>query len=184
MRAERSTRHDANGVSIEASSDDIGSLHTDGSARRLRPEKLHTRFLPGTAPEGPVAPRCYTLTHSDATGDLFLTIGPQYDREQISGWYTRLMRDEVLAEWVEEEDSPVLHVHCHASGGLVLGPAGWRYAIFRRELPLVLESFYCGDLKLFEMHPMLDRAAILVHFHATQSRYDQVESWGVLADYR
>jgi hypothetical protein len=94
------------------------------------------------------------------------------------------MRDEVLAEWIDEEDSPVLHVHCHVSGGLVLGRAGWRYAIFRRELPLVLESFHCGDSKLFEMYPMLGRAAILVHFHATQSRYDRVESWGVLADYR
>jgi hypothetical protein len=184
MRKKHSARHDTNGASIEASSDDIEGLRADGLVRRLRPEKLHVRFLPGTAPEGPVASRCYTLTHSDATGDLFLTIGPQHDREQISGWYTRLMRDEVLAEWIAEEDSPVLHVHCHVSGGLIFGSAGWRYTIFRRELPLVLESFYFGDWRLFEMHPMLDRAAILVHFHATQSRYDREESWGVLADYR
>ena len=152
--------------------------------RRLSPEKLHVRFLPGATPQGPVVPRCYTLTHSDATGDLFLTIGPEHDREQISGWHTRLLRDEVLAEWHEEEDGPALHVHCHVSGGLVAGPAGWRYAIFRRELPLVLESFRFGDGALFEAHPALDRAAILVHFHATQRRYDRVESWGAPADYR
>jgi hypothetical protein len=48
--------------------------------------------------------RCYTLTHSDTTGELFLTIGPDFDRAQISGLYTRLMRDEVLAEWREDED--------------------------------------------------------------------------------
>jgi hypothetical protein len=29
---------------------------------------------------------CYTLTHSDTTGELFLAIGPAIDREQISGW--------------------------------------------------------------------------------------------------
>lgn len=184
MRTKHSTGHDTNVGSIGTSPDHIGELHADGSARRLRPEKLHVRFLPGTAPEGPVTPRCYTLTHSDATGDLFLTIGPQYDREQISGWYTRLMRDEVLAEWIDEKDGPVLHVHCHVSGGLIFGPASWRDAIFRRELPLVLESFRFGDRRLFEMHPMLDGAALLVHFHATQSRYDRVESWGVPADYR
>jgi hypothetical protein len=183
VRTRHSTRHDTDGVSIEVSFDDTGGVRADGSARRLCPEKLHVRFLPGAAPEGPITPRCYTLTHSDATGDLFLTIGPQHDREQISGLYTRLMRDEVLAEWGGEEDSPVLHVHCHVSGGLVLGSAGWRDAIFRRELPLVLESFRFGDRRLFEIHPMLGRAAILVHFHATQSRYDRVESWGVLADY-
>jgi hypothetical protein len=94
------------------------------------------------------------------------------------------MRDEVLAEWREKEDILALHVHCHVSGGLVVGPAGWRYAVFRRELSLVLESFRFGDRAFFEMHPTLDRAAILVHFHATRSRYDRVESWGVLADYR
>jgi hypothetical protein len=67
---------------------------------------------------------------------------------------------------------------------LIFGPAGWRYAIFRRELPLVLESFRFGDRVFFGMHPMLDGAAILVHFHAAQSRFDRVEPWGVPADYR
>jgi hypothetical protein len=150
---------------------------------RLKPEKLHVQFAPDTAPEGPVAPRRYTLTHSDATGDLFLTIGSDYDRQQVSGWYTRLMRDEVLAEWRDEEDGPALHVYCHVSGGLVLGPAGWRDAIFRRELPLVLEAFRFGDRHLFEVWPELDWAPIWVHFHAAQPRYNRVESWGTLAGY-
>jgi hypothetical protein len=152
--------------------------------KRLKPEKLHVQFAPGSEPVGPVVPRCYTLTHSDATGDLYLTIGPNYNRKQISGWHTRLLRDEVLAEWREGENGPTLHVHCHVSGGLAVGPAGWRYAIFKRELPLVLEAFRFGDRALFEAHPALDQATISLHFHATQSRYNRVESWGVPADYR
>ena len=148
------------------------------SRGRLKPEKLHVRFLAGATAEGPVTPRRYTLTHSDATGDLFLTIGPDYDREQISGWYTRLLRDEVLAEWGHDEDGPALHVTCHVSGGLVLGPAGWRYRIFQRELPLVLESFRYGDRRLLEAHPELDQAAILIHFQATRRRYRRTERWG------
>jgi hypothetical protein len=151
---------------------------------RLNPEKLHVRFAPGTGPEGPVAPRRYTLTHSDATGDLFLTIGPDYDRRQIAGWQTRLMRDEVLAEWVDGGEGPALHLHCHVSGGLVLGWARMRDAIFRRELPLVLEAFRFGDRRLFEAHPELDEVPIQVHFHASQPRYDRTEAWGVAADYR
>ena len=43
---------------------------------RLRPEKLHVGPAEGSIADGPVTPRCYTLTHSDTTGDLFLTIGP------------------------------------------------------------------------------------------------------------
>lgn len=66
---------------------------------RLNPRKLHVRFAAGGTPQGPLTPRRYTLTHSDSTGDLFLTIAPEVDRKQIAGWYTRLMRDEVLAQW-------------------------------------------------------------------------------------
>ena len=152
---------------------------------RLKPEKLHTRFAPGTRSDGPVVPRRYTMTHYDTTGDLFLTVGSDYDHKQISGWHTRFMRDEVLAEWLreKEQDRPALHVHCHVSGGLIAGLAGWRDAIFRRELPLALEVFRFGDRAFFEAHPELDHSPLLVHFHATQSRYDRVEQWGVPADY-
>ena len=152
--------------------------------RRLNPEKLHVRFLPGTAPEGPVVPRCYTLTHSDATGDLFLTIGPEHDREQVSGWYSRLMRDEVLAEWREEEGGMALYVHCHVSGRLAVGSAGWRYAIFQQELPLVLGAFRYGDSALYAAQPELDDAPVWVHFQARQRRYRRREHWGTAADYR
>jgi len=64
----------------------------------LYAQKLHVTFHAGTSPGILEFPRCYTLTHSDRTGDLFLTIGAKYDQKQIAGLYTRLMRDEVLAE--------------------------------------------------------------------------------------
>lgn len=150
---------------------------------RLNPAKLHTRFVGGAAPDGPPMPRRYTLTHSDVTGDLFLTIGADYDRRQIGGWYTRLMRDEVLAEWRDDGSGPILHVYCHVSGGLIVGSAGWRYEIFQRELPLVLEAFRYGDRALFESHPHLDHAAIRIRFSAKQSRYRLSEMWGQPADY-
>jgi hypothetical protein len=151
---------------------------------RLRPGKLHVRFVAPAKPEGPVLPRRYTLTHSDATGDLFLTIGLEADRKQISGWYTRFMRDEVLAEWDEVEEGPVLRVYCHVSGGLVVGTAGWRYSIFQHELPLVLEAFRYGDRELFEVQPELDEAPILVYFRSSRRRYRRLERWGTLSEYR
>jgi hypothetical protein len=149
----------------------------------LNIQKLYVKFLKGIAPDSPAIPRAYTLTHSDSTGELYLTIGPQHDKRQISGWYTRLMRDEVLAEW-QSEDKPELHVHCHVSGGLVFGSAGWRDSIFRRHLPMVLETFRYGDRVLFEAFPELNRASIKVHFHATQERYDRIEAWGNPGDYQ
>jgi hypothetical protein len=148
----------------------------------LDPEKLHIRFDDETTPEGPLHPRAYTLTHSDFTGELFLTIGRDVDREQISGWYTRFMRDEVVARW-EAEERPALHVHCHVSGGFVLGSASWREAIFRRHMPMVLTAFCYGDRKLFERFPALDESPIFVHFHAAQRRFDRIEEFGRLGDY-
>jgi hypothetical protein len=94
------------------------------------------------------------------------------------------MRDEVLAEWQDDGDGPCLHVYCHVSGGLVLGTAGWRYAIFRHELPLVLEALRHGDRQLFAAHPELDQAPIKIHFHSRRRRYRRVERWGTPADYR
>lgn len=151
---------------------------------RLKPEKLHVQFAEGVKADGPPAHRRYTLTHSDTTGELFLTVGAEYAKKQIAGWYTRFMRDEVLAEWGEAEGKAALHVFCHVSGGLVFGPARWRYAIFQHELPLVLEAFRHGDRALFAAHPELDGAPILVHFAARQRRYRRVENWGAPADYR
>ena len=128
-------------------------------------------------------PRRYTLTHSDRTGELFLSIGSQYDMKKISKLYTRLMRDEVLAEFVNNEDSLELRVHCHVSGGFVVGSAGWRYNIFRSELPLVLETIRYGDRILFEKNPEIDHIPVCIHFHSGKKKYNIVENWGTLADF-
>jgi hypothetical protein len=151
---------------------------------RLDPEKLHVTYLAGVASKGPVIGRHYTLTHSDSTGDLYLTIGLDYNRKQISGLYTRLMRDEVLAEWKSDDGELTLYVYCHVSGGLVFGRAGWRFEIFRREMPLVLEAIRYGDKALFRHNPELDEASIQVVFKASQPQYNSSEDWGTLEKYK
>jgi hypothetical protein len=149
--------------------------------RRLNPEKLHVRFISPTNEFGPVYPRTYTLTHSDRTGKLFLTIGSDYNRKQIRGWYTRLMRDEVLANWTNNILEPELHVHCEVGRGI--GSSNFREAIFRRELDLVLETFRFGDRRLFNKVPILDDAFIHVHFNARKEEDTKVEVWGRMKDY-
>ena len=63
------------------------------------PRKLHVEINYQDNKEEFLFPRKYTLTHSDITGDLFLSIGPDYDYKKISNFYSKLLRDEVLAEW-------------------------------------------------------------------------------------
>lgn len=144
------------------------------------PEKLHVKIAPDMGRAK--LPRCYTLTHSDRTGDMFLTIAQDYDKAAISGWYTHLMRDEVLGEW-EDEAGLSLHIHCHVSGGLVLGTAKWRESIFREHLPMVLEAICNGDGEFISEDTAFQWAPIKVHFHARQGDLDQVEVWGSVQDY-
>jgi hypothetical protein len=151
--------------------------------RELNPSKLHVTFREGTSLRDPNLPRRYTLTHSDSTGDLFLTIGAEYDRRQISGYYTRLMRDEVLAELKNDGQDVSLHIYCHVSGGLVFGPAGWRNGIFHHHMRMVLEALRYGERELFSAHPELDEAKILVHFASNHDRYNKVEDWGQFQSY-
>ena len=151
---------------------------------RLNPNKLHVTFLSGVETDKLVLPRRYTLTHSDITGELFLFIGHDYDRRQISKLYTRLMRDEVFAELVSKEDSMQFNVYCHVSGGFVVGGAKWRYDIFRSELPLALEAIRYGDRTIFEQNPDLDQILVQIHFHSSNPRFNKVEQWRTMADYR
>jgi hypothetical protein len=149
--------------------------------KRLNPLKLHVQLLEPMREDSPILPRAYTLTHSDSTGELFLTIGPTYNDKQISGWYTRMMRDEILAEWRETDGSFELHVHCEVGKGL--GWVSMRESIFRRELDLVLEALRYGDRGIYDAMPGLNSARVLVHFHMKKDRNEKVEDWGETGDY-
>lgn len=145
---------------------------------------MHKKYLSGVTPRAPVTPRRYTLTHSDSTGDLFLSIGSDYNHKQISGWYTRLMRDEVLAEWKKDENETSFHVYCHVSGGFIFGRANWRESIFRSEMQLVLEAIRQGDYEFFEANPALDHSPIFVHFQSSKRNRTKIEPWGTLSGYK
>lgn len=146
--------------------------------------KLSVKIHPAISACDLDLPRRYTLTHSDMTGELYLSISPDYDQSQISGLYTRLMRDEVLAELVKDQDEISLHVYVHVSGGLVFGLAAWRNDILHHHMPMVLEALRYGEKELFAAHPELDSVEIIVHFSSDHKRYNQVERWGQIGKYR
>ncbi|MFX1310509.1 MAG: staygreen family protein [Promethearchaeota archaeon] len=148
----------------------------------LNPEKLHVVFKDSVDSNSLILPRKYTLTHSDSTGDLFLTIGTEYDYDQISRLYTRFMRDEVLAEWRQVNNHYELHLYLHISGGFVFGWAAMRDKIFRYHLPLVFQAIIYGDRKLIEENPDLNTSQILVHFQSKNKKYNKIENSGQIKD--
>lgn len=148
-------------------------------ARRLNPEKLFVEFRAGVTSTDPVLERHYTLTHSDETADLFLTVALEYAGDQINP-----MRDEVLAEWRNDDGRYYLYTYIYVDGG-EFGPevTAIRNQIFRHELPLALEAIRYGDREFFHAHPALDKAPILICFDSTYPQYSALENWGSPKDY-
>ena len=58
-----------------------------------------------------------------------------------------------------------------------------RNYIFRRELPLALDSIRYGDKDFFAAHPELNYTPIIVYFSSTNSQYNKIENWGPFSDY-
>ena len=149
---------------------------------RLDINKIHTNNNIGDN-MGLALPRRYTLTHSDITGDLFLSIDKDYDKRALSNWYTKLMRDEVLAEWQEKGDNQYIMIYCHICGGICFGWASLRNQIFRRELPLAIEAICNGDINFIDNNPTLKEAKVIINFYATRREYNKTEHWGKVKDY-
>jgi len=144
----------------------------------LKPEKLSVEFRKGVTTTEPIIPRRYTLTHSDITADLFLTIGLIYAYDKVNA-----MRDEVLGEWMKTQEGYFFYVYLYVDGQYGPDVAATRNYIFRRELPLALESIRYGDKDFFTAHPELNYAPIIVHFSSTDSQYNKTEDWGTFSDY-
>ncbi|KAL1316572.1 hypothetical protein HN51_068751 [Arachis hypogaea] len=129
-------------------------------------------------------PRTYTLTHSDVTAKLTLAISQTINNSQLQGWYNKLQRDEVVAQWKKVKGKMSLHVHCHISGGHFLLDmfARLRYFIFCKELPVVLKAFVHGDGNLFNSYPELQDALVWVYFHSNIPEFNKVQCWGPLKE--
>ncbi|XP_016498393.2 protein STAY-GREEN homolog, chloroplastic [Nicotiana tabacum] len=129
-------------------------------------------------------PRTYTLTHSDITSKLTLAISQTINNSQLQGWYNRLQRDEVVAEWKKVKGKMSLHVHCHISGGhfLLDFVATLRYYIFCKELLVVIKAFVHGDENLLKNYPELQEALVWVYFHSNIPEFNKVDCWGQLKE--
>jgi hypothetical protein len=140
----------------------------------FNPEKLFVTYNSGVTATEPVIPRCYTLTHSDITGELFLTIGNHYAWENINP-----KRDEVLGEWKQNGSFLYYYVYLYIDQGEYnINVSAKRNEIFRRELPLALTAIRYGDRFLFNSYPQLDHTLLIINFMSAYPQFARQESWG------
>lgn len=141
----------------------------------FHPGKLFVQYKDCVTPTNPIIARKYTVTHSDVTGKLFLTIGKDFAWDQIDSQ----MRDEVLGEWLRNRNFFVYNVYVLvAEEKHDFITATRRDEIFRRELPLALKAIRYGDRYLFERFPCLNGATIIVNFLSIYPQYEKRENWG------
>ncbi|WP_349407915.1 staygreen family protein [Pseudalkalibacillus sp. SCS-8] len=145
------------------------------------PQKLSTTFLPPVNPFWPRVGRKYTLTHSDITGELFLTVGCVYDYESID----QKMRDEVLAEWLRDRQGRYyLSGEVYVDGGeFSKEVAEMRFKIFQREMGTALKGMLYGDKSFLSNYPYLLDAPISITFKTTFPSFSRTLSFGTLRDY-
>ncbi|WP_413299310.1 staygreen family protein [Bacillus sp. 1P10SD] len=144
------------------------------------PSKLSVSYHAPATPFRPVEGRKYTLTHSDTTGQLFLTIGCEYNFSAIN--YS--MRDEVLAEWIPQFGEYSLCARVYVSGGEYdENYTKVRFMIFQKELNLALKAMVNGDQALYSNFPWLLDAPIYVHFESIFPPFNQVIFYGTPRNY-
>jgi hypothetical protein len=141
----------------------------------FNPAKLTTQYLAPVTAFRPVEGRKYTLTHSDETGELFLSIGNQFNYSAIDP----KLRDEVIAEWVPKKGEYILFGRVHVSEGEFDEKyAKVRYLIFNKELPLALSAMIFGDQYFFTNFPWLLDAPIYIHFESNFPQYNHIKRFG------
>jgi hypothetical protein len=146
---------------------------------RLNPEKLFVEYRDGVTATSPLFPRKYTLTHSDRTAELFLTIGYDYAYDKITE-----QRDEVLGEWTNSKYGLLYSTYVYVDSPTNPAFTPKRDEVFRRELPLALEAIRYGDAPLFKSNPYLDNIPIITYFVSSDPYYNRMEYWGTFLDYK
>lgn len=145
---------------------------------KLNPERLAVEYRDGVLATEPILSRCHTLTHSDFTGELFLTIGTQFAWDKVN----TDMRDEVLGVWKIEGGRLCYNVYVYIDQAEHdLSTAIRRNEVFRRELPLALTAIRYGDRFIFDAYPYLDYALIIVNFMSSYPQLFIQESWGTFS---
>lgn len=146
---------------------------------KFEPTKLNVKYKDEISTKENIISRRYTLTHSDETGELFLTIGKKYDFDSID--YT--IRDEVMASW-ESDNKYYLLVNVEVDNDLGLSNTIIRDKIFREELPLAITAILYGDNLFLENNKELYDAPVIVKFNSNIKEYDTIEVWGKISDYK
>jgi len=144
----------------------------------FNPFKVFVQYRENISPIQPVLGRKYTITHSDRSGDLFVTIADEYAKDRIGP-----MRDEVLIEWKRRKREYVLEGSALVDINQSEVNSKIRNEIFLREMPLILKSLRYADRFLFETYPILDSSTVFINFDSNNPEFNKNYNFGAIGNY-
>ncbi|MBE5959860.1 MAG: hypothetical protein E7256_00500 [Lachnospiraceae bacterium] len=144
----------------------------------LDTSKVNVEYRDFTNQYKPVLGRKYTMTHSDETAELFVTIGRRYAMDKVIP-----IRDEVLLEFRKKDGKLQLFGKVLVDGDGVPGDATMRNAIFLKKLSTSLQAIRYGDRALYENWCQLDDVPIHIWFQSKDPRYNKLYDFGTMKDY-
>lgn len=140
--------------------------------------KVFVQYRDKMMPYDPIKGRKYTITHSDFTAQLFVFVGENYAKDQITK-----MRDEVRISWEKEKTGHILLGSVIVDGEGVVGNTHIRNNIFYKEMPTALKALRQADRFIFEDEPKLDRTPVFIHFISSNPLYDKIYNFGPIEKY-
>lgn len=138
--------------------------------------KIFVQYQPPIHPDQPVFPRKYIVTHSDITGDLFLTVSPKILNKRTPD------RDEVFAKWIYKKGYYALICWVDVDGNQP-ERAQQRYQIFKKEMPKALQTIIYGDRFFLACHFWLYSATIYVHYKSKFKPFRKKYCYGPVKDF-
>ncbi|KGP70779.1 staygreen family protein [Pontibacillus yanchengensis] len=143
------------------------------------PTRSYVQYRPDIQHFTPFWQRKYVLTHSDQTGDLFLTVSKTYAMDQVNE-----MRDEVLGKWIVNQNRIEFRGEVFVGNeDIARSIQNIRYNIFNKEMPTALQGIFYGERWLLEMQPFLTQSPIYILFKSNHPEFRGYQSFGYVKDY-
>lgn len=147
--------------------------------KKINTDKVFTEMRDGVTATYPISGRKYTMTHSDETADLFVTIGVNFAEDKV-----KRLRDEVRLQFIIIDQTPTLYGEVVIDGIGVPGNPPVREALFKNEMPTALQAIRYADRALFDMYPELDQTPVYIHFLSANPDHNKLYDYGIIGKYQ
>lgn len=146
---------------------------------RLEPLLLPITYESSEIIESFSLPRKYTSTHNDATREIYVSIGHEYNKILLESEEAVKTQSQVIGKWIKKDHKYEIHFEVLVST-LENPQAKFRNEIFCAELGPVFEGIALAETALLKSKPKYGDAKIYVHFKSIDPAYDRIEYWNRL----